>query len=59
MACELDQEVPKQVMDDYREAISIKYDYELLKGADHACKLPGTEKLMIDTIDNWYKTNLK
>lgn len=55
MECEKDEEVPKQVMDDYRSAITTKYDKVLLKGADHACHLPGTNQMMIDAMATWFK----
>lgn len=52
---EKDEQVPKQVMDDYREAITVKYDYELLIGADHACNVPGTEQKYIDAMAKWFE----
>ena len=52
---EKDEQVPKQVMDDYRKAITVKYEYELLIGADHACKIPGTEQAYIDAMTRWFK----
>ncbi len=51
--CENDEQVPKQVMDDYREFISTEYDYELLEGSDHACKLPGMNDLFIERMGDW------
>lgn len=52
---EKDEVLPKQVMDDYREAITVKYDYELLIGADHACHIPGTERAYIDAMAKWFE----
>lgn len=55
MECEKDEEVPKQVMDDYRSVITTEYDDVLLRGADHACKLPGTNQMMIDAMTRWFQ----
>lgn len=53
--CEKDEQVPKQVMDDYRDAIAVNYTYELLIGADHACHNPGSNQAMIDVMATWFK----
>lgn len=54
MECEKDEQVPKQVMDDYREFITTPYDYELLEGSDHACKLPGMNEKFIEQMGKWF-----
>lgn len=51
--CENDEQVPKQVMSDYRELINTKYDYELLEGSDHACQLPGMNDKFIERMGKW------
>lgn len=51
--CENDEQVPKQVINDYREFIPTKYDYELLEGSDHACRLPGMNEKFIERMGNW------
>ena len=51
--CENDEQVPKQVMSDYLEFISTKYDYELLEGSDHACQLPGMNEMFIERMGKW------
>ncbi len=51
--CENDEQVPKQVLNDYREFIPTKYDYELLEGSDHACKLPGMNEKFIERMGKW------
>ncbi|MBP9669810.1 alpha/beta fold hydrolase [Candidatus Woesebacteria bacterium] len=52
--CEKDEQVPKQVMVDYRKYISVPYDYELLEGSDHACKLPGTNEMFVERMGKWF-----
>lgn len=53
--CEKDEQLAKQVVNDYRDAITINYDYELLIGADHACHNPGSNKAMIDAMVKWFR----
>lgn len=53
--CEKDEQVPKQVVNDYRDVISVDYDYELVVGADHACHNPGSNQAMIDVMTKWFK----
>jgi pimeloyl-ACP methyl ester carboxylesterase len=53
--CEKDEQVPKQVMDDYRSVIMTRYDYELLLGADHACRTPGSNEAMIAVMETWFQ----
>lgn len=53
--CEKDEQVPKQVMDDYRSTITTKYDYVLLKSADHACRVPGSNEAMIAAMKKWFQ----
>jgi len=53
LECENDEQVPKQVINDYREYIPIKYDYELLEGSDHACQLPGMNEEFIERMGKW------
>lgn len=53
--CEKDEQVPKQVMNDYRDAITVNYDYELLIGADHSCHAPGSNQAMIDVMTKWLR----
>jgi len=51
--CENDEQVPKQVINDYREFIPTKYDYEILEGSDHACQLPGMNEKFIEQMGKW------
>jgi hypothetical protein len=53
LECEMDEQVPKQVMNDYREFITTKYDYELLEGSDHACNLAGMNEKFIERMGTW------
>ena len=53
--CQEDEQVPKQVLSDYRDAFVVGYDYELLEGADHSCRKPGAEQAMIDVLARWFK----
>lgn len=53
--CEKDEQVPKRVINDYRDAIATNYDYELLIGADHACHIPGSNQAMIDVMTKWFR----
>lgn len=55
IGCEKDEQVPKQVMDDYRSTITTKYDYVLLKSADHACRVPGSNEAMIAAMKKWFQ----
>lgn len=53
LECEMDEQVPKQVMSDYREFITTKYDYELLEGSDHTCNLAGMNEKFIARMGAW------
>lgn len=53
--CEKDEQVPKQVINDYREAINTNLTYELLIGADHTCQTSGSNQAMIDVMTKWFK----
>lgn len=53
--CEKDEQVPKQVINDYRDAITVNYDYELLIDADHACHAPGSNQAMINVMTKWFR----
>lgn len=52
--CEKDEILPKQVLNDYREAIATDYTYELLIGADHPCRNPGSNQAMIEAMTKWF-----
>ncbi|MEK7111369.1 MAG: alpha/beta fold hydrolase [Patescibacteria group bacterium] len=53
--CEKDEQVPKQVINDYRSATTKNYDYELLAGADHSCHNPGSNQAMLDVMAGWFR----
>lgn len=53
--CEKDEQIPKQVMNDYRDAVTTNLTYKVLVGADHACHNPGSNQAMIDVMKKWFK----
>lgn len=51
---ELDEQIPQQMLIDYRK-YAPKYDYVMIKGADHSCYNPGTNQLFINELTSWFK----
>lgn len=52
---EHDEQVHPQVMENFRQAARDGYDYELIKGADHSMKNPGTNEARIKVMAKWFK----
>lgn len=52
---EKDEILPEEVIRSYRNAASGEYDLELIKGADHSMKVPGTNEARIKALANWFK----
>jgi pimeloyl-ACP methyl ester carboxylesterase len=51
---EKDEVLPKEVMKSYCNAAKNGYDLELIRGADHSMKVPGTNEARIKILAKWF-----